>query len=79
MDRHFRESVASFRRMTNAEIRAARPLRIKTMTVTARDSLDRFAAQMAVPDKPLERFRVLNGLDPTDRLKPGDVVKVVVE
>ena len=44
-----RECAASLRRMTNAEIRAARPSRIKTVMVTARDSLNRFAAQMAVP------------------------------
>jgi predicted Zn-dependent protease len=30
-------------------------------------------------DRPLERFRVLNGLDAGDRLKPGDKVKIVVE
>jgi predicted Zn-dependent protease len=34
---------------------------------------------MAYSDKQAERFRVLNGLDQNDKLKPGDVVKVVVE
>ena len=36
LDRQFRESVQSFRRMSNAEARAARPLRLKVVTVTAR-------------------------------------------
>ena len=34
---------------------------------------------MAVADRPAERFRVLNGLGEKDRLKPGDLVKIVVE
>jgi predicted Zn-dependent protease len=34
---------------------------------------------MAIADRPLERFRVLNGLASTDRVKPGDAVKIVVE
>jgi len=32
-----------------------------------------------VADRPVERFRVLNGLDPGDKLKAGDKVKLVVE
>jgi len=47
--------------------------------VTARDTMDRFAARMAVADKPMERFRVLNGLDVNDKLNPGDMVKLIVE
>jgi len=34
---------------------------------------------MATPDRPVERFRVLNGLGPNDRVNPGDLVKIVVE
>lgn len=79
LDRQFRESVASFRRMSNSEIRQARPLRLKIVTVTARDSIDRLAARMAVSDKPVERFRVLNGMDPADKLEPGSMVKLIVE
>ena len=65
--------------MSRAEARAARPLRLKIVTVTARDNLERLAARMAFADKQIERFRVLNGLDATDKLKPGDLVKIVVE
>jgi predicted Zn-dependent protease len=79
LDRHFREAVASFRRMSRAEARAARPLRIKVVTVTARDNIERLAARMGYADRQIERFRVLNGLDANDKLKPGDVVKIVVE
>jgi predicted Zn-dependent protease len=34
---------------------------------------------MMVQDRALDRFRVLNGLEPGDRLNPGDLVKIVVE
>jgi predicted Zn-dependent protease len=34
---------------------------------------------MAVSDRNMERFRVLNGLGSHDRVKAGDLVKVVVE
>ena len=30
-------------------------------------------------DHPLDRFRLLNGLVPTDAIKPGDRVKVVAD
>jgi predicted Zn-dependent protease len=79
LDRQFRDSVSSFRRMSNAEARSARPLRIKIVTVTRNDTIERLAARMAVSDKPVERFRVLNGMDPNDKLNIGDTVKLVVE
>ncbi len=34
---------------------------------------------MAVSDHAIERFRVLNGLSATDRIKPGDKLKIVVD
>jgi predicted Zn-dependent protease len=34
---------------------------------------------MASLDHPVERFRLLNGLGPTDAIKPGERVKVVAE
>ena len=79
IDQAFRQSVHTFRRMSLAESNAARPLRIKVVTVEADDTVERLAGRMAITDHPIERFRVLNGLAPTDRLKPGDAVKIVVE
>jgi predicted Zn-dependent protease len=79
VDRAFRESVATFRRMTLAESQAAKPLRIRVFTVEAGDTIEKLAARMATTDRALERFRVLNGLAPGDRLRPGDQVKIVVE
>jgi predicted Zn-dependent protease len=78
-DRAFRESVGTFRRMSLAEIEQAKPLHLKIVTVAPGDTVDRLAGKMAIADRAAERFRVLNGLDPGDRLKPGSEVKVVVE
>jgi predicted Zn-dependent protease len=79
IDRAFRESVGTFRRMSLAEIEGAKPLRLQLVTVGPADTVDKMAGRMAVADRAVERFRVLNGLDPSDRLKPGSAVKIVVE
>ena len=65
--------------MTVSEMQSARPLRLKVVEVKAGDTVERLARRMAVNDHAAERFRVLNGLDPTDKIKPGDRVKIVVE
>jgi predicted Zn-dependent protease len=79
IDRSFRESVQSFRRMSLAESNAARPLRMRVVTVQPGETVERLAGRMALTDRPLERFRILNGLSPADHIKPGDQVKIVVE
>jgi predicted Zn-dependent protease len=79
VDRAFRESIGTFRRMSLAEIEDAKPLRLQLVTVGPGDTVDKLAGRMAVADRAVERFRVLNGLDPGDRLKPGSEVKIVVE
>ena len=78
-ERAFRESINSFRRLSLAEIEAAHPLRLKIVTVAPGDTAEKLAARMAVSDRPLQRFLVLNGLSSGEALKPGDRVKIVVE
>ena len=77
-DRSFRAAMESFRRMTVAEIDAAKPLRLKILTVAPGDTAERLAGRMAT-DRPLERFLVLNGLEHGHALRPGDRMKIVVE
>jgi predicted Zn-dependent protease len=79
IDRGFREAVGTFRRMTVAESKAAKPLRLKVVTVGQGDTIEKLASQMAVSDRPVERFRVMNGLTANDHLNPGDQVKIAVE
>ena len=79
IDRAFREAVTSFRRMSLAESEAAKPLHLRVTTAGPGDTVERLASRMAITDRAVERFRVLNGLAPGDRIQPGDQVKIVVE
>ena len=78
-ERAFRESVSSFRRLSLAEAQQAKPLRLKIVTVKPGDTIERLASRMAMIDRQVERFRVLNGLGAGDKLKVGSQVKIVVE
>ncbi|KIZ38184.1 Zn-dependent protease [Rhodopseudomonas palustris] len=78
-ERNARETVASFRRLTLDEIQAARPLRIKVITVQPGDTVESLSHRMAGVDRPAERFRLLNGLDANSTVKPRERVKIVVD
>jgi predicted Zn-dependent protease len=77
-DRSFQESVLTFRRMSLKESEQVHPLRLKIVTVGAHDRVEKIARRMAT-DHQTERFRALNGLSATDKLKAGEKVKLVVE
>jgi predicted Zn-dependent protease len=79
LDKAFRESVGSFRRMSLAESNAAKPQRLRLVTIGGGDTVESLAARMAATDRSLERFRVLNGLGAGDRVRPGDRVKLVTD
>ena len=78
-ERNARETVNSFRRLTLEEIQAARPLRIKVITVQPGDTVESLSHRMDGVDHPAERFRVLNGLDAHAQVKVRDRVKIVVD
>ena len=78
-DRNARETVNSFRRLTLEEIQQARPLRVKVITVQPGDTVESLSHRMAGVDHPVERFRVLNGLDSKAQVKVRDKVKIVVD
>jgi predicted Zn-dependent protease len=78
-ERNARETVASFRRLTLEEIQAARPLRIKVITVQPGDTVESLSHRMMGVDRPAERFRVLNGLEAHGQVKVRDKVKIVVD
>ncbi|MBZ5625176.1 MAG: GRP family sugar transporter [Acidobacteriia bacterium] len=79
IDRSFRESVASFRRMSLKESEQIRPMHLKIITAAPGDTVEKLARHMAISDHAVERFRVLNGLSAADRIKPGEKLKIVVE
>ena len=79
VDRSFRESIATFRRMSLKESEQVHPLRLKIVTVGHNDTVESLARRMTTADHALDRFRVLNGLAAHDRVKPGEKVKIVVD
>jgi len=78
-DRVFRESVETFRRLSLSEMSGTKPLHLKVIAVEAGDTPERLAAHMEAVDRPLDRFLMINGLEPGETLKVGDKVKIVVE
>jgi predicted Zn-dependent protease len=78
VDRTFRESIQTFRRVTEQE-KSARPLHLKIIKVQPGDTVESLAANMIFADHQVERFLVLNGLGSNPELKPGEYVKIVVE
>lgn len=75
----FRRWIESLAAVTPAETQSLRPLRILVVAATAGDTPDTLARRMAVPDRPVDRFLVLNGLERGAGLRPGQGYKVVVE
>lgn len=69
----------SFRVLSERERAALKPLRIRVMTVGARDSVASLASRMAGVGRQQELFRVLNALGPSDTVAPGDKVKIVTD
>jgi predicted Zn-dependent protease len=80
IDRAMRQSVESFRLLTQEEAEAVRPLRIAVVTAKAGEGAEALASRMAsIGDRPAERFQVLNGLDRSAPVKAGGLYKIVVE
>jgi predicted Zn-dependent protease len=74
-----RGTTYSFKKLTAAEAAAVKPQRIAVVRVGTGDTVERLAARMAFPDRKVERFRVLNGLQPNEGVRAGQLVKIVVE
>jgi predicted Zn-dependent protease len=49
------------------------------VTVKPGDTIEKLASRMAMIDRQVERFRVLNGLGTGEKLRVGSQVKIVVE
>jgi predicted Zn-dependent protease len=69
----------SFRRLSAGEAAELRPQSVRVVAVRSGDTVASMAARMTFGDYREERFRVLNGLELSDRLVPGQRVKIVVE
>jgi predicted Zn-dependent protease len=75
----FRHMLDSVRQVSAEEGRSLRPLRVQAVTAAEGDTADRLASRMIVPDRPVDRFLILNGLERGGALTPGERYKIVVE
>jgi predicted Zn-dependent protease len=60
-------------------VRAVRPLRIDIVSAKAGEDADALAGQMAIPDRRLDVFLLINGLEQHARLETGERYKIVTE
>ncbi|MCY1320290.1 Beta-barrel assembly-enhancing protease [compost metagenome] len=70
---------SSFRRMTQGEAQSLKPLRIRVVTVRPGETIATLSARMMGTDRKLDLFRVINAMQVTSTVKPGDKVKIVSE
>ena len=68
----------SMRRIGASQAAAIKPRRVEVVSVRSGDTVASLAARMAYDDAKEARFRVLNGLASSDRVVPGQKVKIVV-
>ncbi|HIC80392.1 MAG TPA: peptidase M48 [Kiloniellaceae bacterium] len=79
LNRPFRETTYSFRKLSDAEAAALKPHRVRIYQVKAGDSPSTIAARMPFAEARLKRFLVLNGFDENVTLRSGQRVKIVSE
>ncbi|HVB88607.1 MAG TPA: M48 family metalloprotease [Beijerinckiaceae bacterium] len=76
-DPRFLASIESFRQLSAEEAANVHPLRLKVVQAAQGDSVESLAERMAIAQKPLDDFLLLNGLKHGARLKPGESYKIV--
>jgi predicted Zn-dependent protease len=75
----FQASIDSFHHVSADEVKAVRPLRLAITVAKAGETADALAAQMAVPDRALDYFLLINELARGEPLHRGVSYKIVVE
>ncbi|HEX8447416.1 MAG TPA: M48 family metalloprotease [Sphingomonas sp.] len=73
----FEPLIDSLTRLTPNQAAAIRGKRVRIVTVKAGEGIDQIAPRMAYADHRRERFLALNGLADADRLRPGQLVKII--
>ncbi|MGQ0677838.1 MAG: M48 family metalloprotease [Rhodospirillales bacterium] len=75
----FGKVTGSFRRLSDAEAAAMKPLRLRLVRAGRADSVESLARRMAAPDRHAERFRALNGIGPDQQVAGGQTYKIAAE
>ncbi len=78
MSEDMRKSSYSLRKLTAQEKASIKPHRIRVITVQAGDTVQSLANNIPTLDYKVERFSVLNGIDPNTPLKAGQKLKTIV-
>ncbi|MFS8036498.1 M48 family metalloprotease [Xanthobacter sp. AM11] len=79
LDKQFRAAADTFRRVSSGEAETVKPLRLRIVSAGLGDTVDKLVQRMQVPDRPMERFLILNGLEPGAKLKYGEKLKIIAE
>ncbi len=79
LSEHLRRTTYSFRRISDKEASELKPLKIRLVTVTSRDSVASLARNMPMGKFNEQWFRLLNSLDPGQKLQPGQRIKLIVK
>ncbi len=74
----FQPLLSSVAPLSATDAAAIRGKVVRIVTVGPRDTIDSLSARMAYPNLRRERFVTLNGLDASEPLRPGTLVKLVV-
>jgi predicted Zn-dependent protease len=78
-DQRFTAAIESFRRLPSDEVPRLKPLHLTVVAATDSDTVATMTGRMAVTDRPLEYFLLLNGMDRTGPLKAGQRYKIISE
>ncbi|HSI41442.1 MAG TPA: M48 family metalloprotease [Xanthobacteraceae bacterium] len=79
LDQSFRAAAETFRRVSIDEADKVKPLRIRIITAGLTDTPEKLATKMDVPDRPLDRFLILNGLDRADKIAYRQELKIIAD
>ncbi len=74
-----RKTTYSFRKLSEREAAAIKPLRLRVRKVRSGETLPSIAARSPFESHAVQRLRVLNGLSPDGKLRPGQKIKTVAE
>ena len=75
----FDQAIQSFRPLTEEEALRVKPLKLQIVKAGITDNVETFGRKMAIVDRPVDVFLLLNGLSQGASLKYGEAYKVVVD